>query len=225
MWRIAVVGRSIEMIACQITDVISSHKDAVHILEKLEVTEGWEKVGFDLNQGIWWLTQEEWHSENWFELVFRDAIDWDDQSVRDFKQIAAGGEWRDTLSPLFCLPRIFFLCRLLVIPWPEAWSLSTEWRNNLICHGQVCWRFTGTISALAKVLCHPVLNPAKLIQGQPLVLKSWSKEISQRGESASLHSSFLAEYWTATKAKLRRCQWTSSSDSLHNISISRNYSQ
>lgn len=191
MWRITVIGKSIEMITCQITDVISSYKDAVCILETFKVTKNWEKVGSDLNQGIWWLAQEEWHSESWFELVFREAIDWDDQSVRDFKQIAAGGEWRGTPSPLSCLSSIFYLCRLLVIPWPEAWLLSTEWRNNLICHGWVYWHFTGTISALAKVLCHPVLNPTKPIQGQPLVLKSWSKEISQQGESASLLSSLL----------------------------------
>ena len=96
MWRIPVVNRSTGMITCQVTDVMSSYKDVVCILEKFEATEGWEKVGSDLNQGVWWLTRREWHSESWFELVFREATDWDKRSVRGFRQIAAGEEWRDT---------------------------------------------------------------------------------------------------------------------------------
>lgn len=49
MWRIIAVGRIMEMIPSQIMDVTSSYEDAVHILEKFEVTEGWEKVESDLN--------------------------------------------------------------------------------------------------------------------------------------------------------------------------------
>lgn len=41
-WRITVVGRIIEMITCQIMNVTSFYNDAACILEKSEVTEGWE---------------------------------------------------------------------------------------------------------------------------------------------------------------------------------------
>lgn len=36
------------MATCQITDVISSHRDAVCVLEKIGVTEGWADAGSDL---------------------------------------------------------------------------------------------------------------------------------------------------------------------------------
>lgn len=157
----------------------------------------------------------------WF---FREVIHWGVQSVKSFKQPAAGGEWRDTVIPLSCLSSIFYLLYITQNPWPEAWLLSTEWRNNFICHDQVYWRIIGTIPALDKVLCQPVLNPVKLITRAecfpPLIPPSLT--LSCYRDKSSKVVNILISLGLDLKFSRGPFQPLASCDSIHDIDISRN---
>lgn len=155
-------------------------KDAVCILEKF-----WSY--WSLRESGTWLACSGRMTLSWLQLVFRQAWNRDDQRVRDFKQIAIGGEWRDTLSLLSCLPSIFCLSRLLVLPWPEAWWLSSEWRHNLICHGSSISTFYWHNLSSSQSPVPPCPYPSKTDPGSDSKVTA-EGDLPRRGECSLLSS-------------------------------------